>query len=181
MARERKIHRDWELQQLVMTPQLHQAIEILQVSLPECEFVVQNELDSNSLLEQLEQVVSADERPIVWVGSSKEDLKAFPKEVCSQIGYVLAIAQEGGEHLDAKPLKGFDGGGLLEAVEDFDGDTYSIVYSVRFEEAIYVIHAFQNKSKSGIAIPQREETLIRERLKCAEELHVQRIVRGGKR
>lgn len=123
--------------------------------------------------------MGVDEKPIVWVRSSKEDLKAFPKEVRSQIGYALAVAQEGGKHPDAKPLKGFGGAGLLEVVEDSDGDTYRAVYTVRFEEAIYVLHAFQKKSKSGIATPRREMTLIRERLKRAEQLHAQQIVRGG--
>lgn len=123
--------------------------------------------------------MGVDEKPIVWVRSNKEDLKAFPKEVRSQIGYALAVAQEGGKHPDAKPLKGFGGAGLLEVVEDSDGDTYRAVYTVRFEEAIYVLHAFQKKSKSGIATPRREMTLIRERLKRAEQLHAQQIVRGG--
>lgn len=123
--------------------------------------------------------MGVDEKPIVWVRSSKEDLKAFPKEVRSQIGYALAVAQEGGKHPDAKPLKGFGRAGLLEVVEDSDGDTYRAVYTVRFEEAIYVLHAFQKKSKSGIATPRREMTLIRERLKRAEQLHAQQIVRGG--
>jgi phage-related protein len=124
--------------------------------------------------------MAAEEKPIVWVRGSRADLKAFPKEVRSQIGYALAVAQEGGKHPDAKPLRGFAGAGVLEVVEDFDGDTYRAVYTVRFEEAIYLLHAFQKKSKSRIATPQREMTLIKERLRRAEELHAQRIVRGGK-
>jgi phage-related protein len=181
MSLDIKLNQDLRLrQQLVMTPQLRQAIEILRLSLPELEAaLVQSERDASQMLEQLDQEMAADERPIAWVGSSKDDLKAFPNEVCSRMGYALAVAQEGGEHPDAKPLKGFVGAGLLELVEDLDGDTYRAVYTVRFEEAIYVLHAFQKKS--GVATPQREVTLIRERLKRAEELHVQRIVSGGKR
>jgi phage-related protein len=181
MSLEMKLNQDLRLrQQLVMTSQLQQAIKILQLSLPELEAaVVHSEGDANPMLEQLDQDMTADVRPIVWVGSSKEDLKTFPKEVCIRIGYALAVAQEGGEHPGAKPLRGFDGAGLLEVVEDFDGDTYRTVYTVRFEEAIYVLHAVQEKS--GIATSQREVTLIRERLKRAEELHVQRIISGGKR
>jgi len=124
--------------------------------------------------------MAAAEKPIVWMRSSKQDLKAFPKEVRSQIGYALAVAQEGGKHPDAKPLKGFGGAGVLEVIEDFDGDTYRAVYTVRFEEAVYVLHAFQKKSSSGIATPQREITFVKERLKRAEELHKQGILRGGK-
>ena len=119
------------------------------------------------------------EKPVVWIRSSKDDLKAFPKEVRSRMGYALSVAQEGGKHPDAKPLKGFGGAGVLEIVEDFDGDTYRAVYTVRFEEAIYVLHAFQKKSRSGMSTPRSEIMLVKERLKRAEELHAQKII-GGK-
>src|SRR5580704_12337782 len=132
MAPERKINRDWEpRQQLVMTPQLEQAVKILQLSLPELEVIVRNE-SHTPMLEQGDEFVAADERPIVWVGCSKEDLKAFPKEVYIQIGYALAIAQDGGQHPDAKPVEAFGGVGLLEVIiEDFDGNTFRAVYTIR--------------------------------------------------
>jgi phage-related protein len=181
MALVIKLHQDLPLrQQLVMTPQLQEAVKKLQLSLPELETIERSELDANPLLEQFDQDMAEDERPIVWVGSSKEDLKSFPEEVRGQIGYALAVAQEGGEHPDAKPLKVFVGADLFEVVEDFDGDSYRAIYTVQFEEAIYVLHAFHERSKSGSGISQREVTQISERLKRAEELHVQRIVKRGK-
>jgi phage-related protein len=122
--------------------------------------------------------VAGGEKEIVFIRSSKANLRTFPKEVRSLMGYALSVAQEGGKHPDTKPLKGFRGAGVLEVMEDFDGDTYRAIYTVRFEGVIYVLHAFQKKSTSGIATPQREITLIKERLKRAEELYAQRI---GKR
>jgi phage-related protein len=157
---------------------LQQAVKILQLSLPELERIVQSE-SHTPMLEQRDEFVAADERPIVWVGNSKEDLKAFPKEVCTQIGYALEIAQDGGQHPDAKPLEAFAGVGLLEVIEDFDGVAFSAVYTVRFQEAVYVLHSFRKKSRSGIVTPPADVTLIRERLKRAEELHVRRIIKGG--
>ena len=117
-----------------------------------------------------------DLKSLVFLRSSRADLKNFPREVQHVMGYALQVAQEGGKHPDAKPLKGFHGAGVLEVIEDFEGDTYRAVYTVRYEEAIYVLHAFQKKSRSGIATPQREITLLKERLKRAEELHAQHIV-----
>jgi len=116
------------------------------------------------------------EKPLIWVRSSKEDLKAFPKQVRSVMGYALAVAQMGGKHVDSKPMKGFGGASVIEIIEDFDGDTYRAVYTIRFEDAVYVLHAFQKKSKTGIDTPRREITLIKERLRRAEELHGQRVV-----
>ena len=110
-------------------------------------------------------------KPVVWIGSSRSDLTSFPEDVKDAIGYALYMAQRGGKHADAKPLKGFGGAGILEIVEDHAGDTYRAVYTVRFAERIYVLHAFQKKSKTGIATPRREIELIRSRLKRAEEEH----------
>jgi phage-related protein len=90
------------------------------------------------------------------VGTAKEDLLAFPDEVVREIGHALYVAQIGGKHASAKPLKGFGGASVLEIVEDFDGDAYRAVYTVRFAEAVYVLHAFQKKSTKGVATPQRE-------------------------
>ena len=114
-------------------------------------------------------------KPVVWVGSSKIDLKKFPALAQSHIGFSLQMAQRGLKHHEARPLRGFAGAGVIEIVEDFDRDTYRTVYTVRFEEAVYVLHAFQKKSKSGIATPKRELALIERRLKRAAELHRERI------
>ena len=117
-------------------------------------------------------------RPIVWVRSSKRDLKAFPETVQKHIGFALKVAQFGDKHPDAKPMKGFRGASVVEIVEDFDSDTYRAVYTVRFEEAVYVLHAFQKKSKHGSATPRHELTLIEERLRYAKDLHAQRVYAG---
>ncbi len=113
-------------------------------------------------------------KPIIWVRSSLDDLKRFPKEVQRHLGFALKSAQAGEKHPDAKPLRGFGGAGVLEIVEDFDGDAYRAVYTVKFEEAIYVLHAFQKKSKSGISTPKRAIDLIAERFKRAKEMHLWR-------
>lgn len=93
-------------------------------------------------------------------------------------GYALYLAQTGGKHPDAKPLKGFTGAGVLEVVEDFDGDTYRTVYTVRLSDAVYVLHAFQKKSKRGAATPRREIDLIWARLRQAQAIHIGRT--GGR-
>ena len=85
------------------------------------------------------------------------------------IGFALHVAQTGGKHSDAKPLKGFGSAGVLEVVEDQAGDTYRAVYTVRYAGAIYVLHAFQKKSKSGVKTPARDIELVKQRLKRAEE------------
>src|SRR5947209_17194364 len=108
-------------------------------------------------------------KPLIWVGSSLEDLRAFPEEVRRVMGYALYLAQMGEKHPDAKPLKGFGGAGVLEAIDDYAGDTYRAVYTVRFPNAVYVLHAFQKKSKRGIATPKRDLETIRSRLQRAEQ------------
>jgi phage-related protein len=108
-------------------------------------------------------------KPLGWVGSAKEDLLAFPEEAVREIGHALYVAQLGGRHRSAKPLQGFGGAGVLEIVEDHDGAAYRAVYTVRFAEVIYVLHAFQKKSKKGVATPQQEIEKVRARLKRAEE------------
>ena len=106
-------------------------------------------------------------KPLVWMGSSLKDLKGFPDEVTRAFGYGLYLAQIGDTHADAKMMKGFDGGSVLELVEDFDGSTYRGVYTVRFKEWIYVLHAFQKKSKRGRKTPQADIETVRRRLKDA--------------
>ena len=105
----------------------------------------------------------------VFVGSSRKDLQGFPASVRGEIGQALFEAQLGDHPRSAKPLKGL--GGVLEIRDNFDGDTYRAVYTVRFEGILYVLHAFQKKSTSGIATPQRHMDLIRQRLRDAETIH----------
>lgn len=112
-------------------------------------------------------------KPLLWVGSSLRDLRAFPATVKRDIGSALLLAQKGGKAVGVKPLKGFGGAGVLEILEDHDGDAYRAVYTVRFATAIYVLHAFQKKSRRGIATPKQELDLIRSRLSLAEERHRQ--------
>jgi phage-related protein len=109
-------------------------------------------------------------KPAVFVGSSRKDLRAFPRKARQEIGQSLFEAQLGDHPASAKPLKGF-GSGVLEIRDNFDGDTYRAVYTVRFEGALYVLHAFQKKSTKGIATPQRHLDLIRKRLREAEIIH----------
>lgn len=112
-------------------------------------------------------------KPVEWIASSLDDLKDFPEEVQQVIGYALYQAQCGEKHPDAKPLKGFKGSGVLEVVENFDGDTYRSVYTVRFEGAVYVLHIFQKKSKQGIATSKQDIELIEARLKRAKQHYEQ--------
>lgn len=114
------------------------------------------------------------ERPIVWVGSSRRDLRSFPREVRRDIGQALYTAQQGETDPSAKPLKGFGGGSVVAIVARHSGDTWRAVYTVRFAEAVYVLHAFQKKSKRGIATPKNEIDLVRQRLAAAERMHRER-------
>ena len=101
-------------------------------------------------------------------------MREFPGEVCQSMGFALWQAQLGRKHRDAKVLKGFGGAGVLEVVEDHDGNTYRAVYTVKFAGAVYVLHAFQKKSKKGIKTPPAEMDVIRQRLKATEEHHEER-------
>ena len=118
-------------------------------------------------------------RPVNWVASSYKDYRAFPDPVQDAMGYALYQAQIGKKHPNAKPLKGFGGAGVLEIVTDHVGDTFRAVYTVKFTRAIYVLHAFQKKSKSGIKTPAEELELIKQRLKSAESDYKQ-LLREGK-
>jgi len=100
-----------------------------------------------------------DEEPPYWVGSSKRDLLGFPEAVKDAIGTALSVAQFGGKHPAAKPWKGA-GPGVLEIVEDHDGDTYRAVYTVHFAEAVYVLHCFQKKSHRGAQTPRPDVELV---------------------
>lgn len=105
-------------------------------------------------------------KSLSWVGSARKDLRAMPEEVQDTFGYALHLAQSGEKHAQAKPLKGFGGAGVLEVVEDHQGDTYRAVYTVRYATAVYVLHCFQKKSTHGIATPKPDLDLIEARLKA---------------
>lgn len=119
---------------------------------------------------------AAGEKPLFWVGSSRKDLMAFPEAVREHLGTALGVAQFGGKSPDAKPWKGE--GGVLEVVEDHRGDTFRAVYTVRFAGAVYVLHAFQKKSKTGIKTPKAEQDLIASRLRDAERDYRERYGKG---
>ncbi len=114
-------------------------------------------------------MIEQHEKPLIWIGSSKRDLLALPVLIRKFFGHALDFAQRGDKHDAAKALKGFGGAGVLEIVEDGRGGTYRAVYTVKFKEAIFVLHVFQKKSKHGIATPKQYLDIIRERLKAAEQ------------
>jgi len=111
-----------------------------------------------------------EEKQLIWIGSSKKDLIALPLDVRKFFGHALDFAQRGDQHDAAKPLKGFGGAGDLEIVEDDAGGTYRAVYAVKFAEAVFVLHCFQKKSKSGIVTPKEDMDISRARLKVVEAL-----------
>ena len=115
----------------------------------------------------MRRVPATGERPLHWVGSSKRDFLDFPAAVKDDMGTALGIAQFGGIAPAAKPWKGL-GPGVLEVVESHDGNAYRAVYTVRLEKAVYVLHAFQKKSPSGVRTAKRDVDLVAERLKTAE-------------
>jgi len=114
-------------------------------------------------------------KPCIFIGASRREMKALPDEIRGEFGHALHEAQRGAEPAAAKALKGFGGRGVLELIEDFDGNTYRAVYTVRFAGAIYVLRAFQKKSKAGIATPKSEIELIRTRLRAAEADYKERF------
>ena len=107
-------------------------------------------------------------KPIIWIRSSHKDLKEFPPEVQDEIGYALYVAQIGDKHPKAKPLKGFPG--IMQVRSDYASNTYRAVYTTKIGDTIYVLHAFQKKSKRGIETPKREIDRIKRRLKIAQNL-----------
>jgi len=113
-------------------------------------------------------------RPVIWIGSSRRDLRSFPRAVRRDLGQALYAAQQGQTDPSAKALRGFGGGSVLEIVASQAGGTWRAVYTVRYPEAIYVLHAFQKKSKRGIATPKKDMDLIRHRLADAEQIHRER-------
>lgn len=118
--------------------------------------------------------MDGDLKPVRWIGTSLRDLRSFPGEVRIDIGYALFAAQQGKTDPAAKPLKGFGGASVLEIVAAHHGDAWRAVYTVRFHDAVYVLHAFQKKSTKGIATPAREIERIRRRLAEAERDYQER-------
>lgn len=112
--------------------------------------------------------MSPQAKPLAWIGSSHKDLLALPLGVRRLFGFALSLAQAGDKHDAAKVLKGFGGAGVLEVVEDDAGGTYRAVYTVKFVEAVFVLHCFQKKSKRGIATPKEDMDIVQARLKIAE-------------
>jgi phage-related protein len=119
----------------------------------------------------MDNVYAKPPKPLVWVGSSLKDLRRFPEEVKDEMGYALYEAQCGLTPLCAKPLSGFGGAQVVEIVASYRSDAYRTVYTVKFEGVVYVLHAFQKKSKKGVKTPQTDAELILKRLKQAEILH----------
>ena len=114
--------------------------------------------------------MTSDEKPLIWIGSSRKDLGAMPRAVQREFGFALHLAQIGSRHSGAKVLRGFGSAGVIEVVEDFATDTYRAVYSVRFSDAVYVLHCFKKKSTKGIETPKPDMDLIRKRLGDARQL-----------
>lgn len=109
-------------------------------------------------------------KPVTWMGDSLQAVRSFPPAVRDEIGFALYQAQTGNKHVNAKPLRSL-GPGVLEIISDHRGDTFRAVYTVRLAAKVYVLHAFQKKSKTGIATPKAEMELVKRRFKHAVELH----------
>lgn len=110
-------------------------------------------------------------KKVEFVGDSRERLKEFPDVPRIAMGHALSVAEEGGKVNYAKPLKGLGGGAtVIEICEDYDGDIYRVMYTVKIGVKIYVLHAFQKKSKKGIETPKSEMDIVKDRLRKAKEL-----------
>lgn len=108
------------------------------------------------------EIIEIPLRPLVWMGDSLKNVRSFPEEVRASVGYALQLVQAGETPMNAKPFKGI-GSGVYEIVKRYDNDTYRAVYAVKIGEKIYVLHAFQKKSKQGIKTPQADIDLIKQR------------------
>ena len=118
-------------------------------------------------------------KALAWIASSKRDLFEFPADIRKEMGHALYIAQEGGKHKNAKPLKGLRGASVLEIVEEDGSGTYRTMYTVEFEKVIYVLHAFQKKSKTGIKTPKQNIDLVETRLKWAQQKYKEWLTTKG--
>lgn len=108
-------------------------------------------------------------KQIIFLGSSKDEICDFPDDVKREVGFALHLAQSGERAINAVPLTGFGNSMVPEIIVDHKGDTYRSVYTVRFANAVYVLHAFKKKSKNGVSTPKFEMDLVRQRLKVAEK------------
>jgi phage-related protein len=115
-----------------------------------------------------------EDKPLIWIGTSKEDLSAFPDDVKLVMGFALRMAQKGRKHARAKPPKGYGGAGVLEIVDDYDTDTYRAVYTVSFAGVLYALHAFQKKSESGKKTTKTDLDMVKRRMKAAQSDYKQR-------
>ena len=107
---------------------------------------------------------------MIWIGTSLKNLREFPPPVQDHVGYALYVAQSGSKHEDAKVLRGFGGAGVLEVIKDYRGDTFRAVYTLKYSGRVYVLHAFQKKSKSGRQTPGRDIELVKQRFREAEQM-----------
>jgi len=116
---------------------------------------------------KLARIAAGAINPVIWIGSSRDDLRRLSEAVQDEIGYALYFAQRNRRHPSAKPLKGFGGAGVLEIIRSDSGGTYRAVYTVKFAEVVYVLHVFQKKSKKGSQTPKTDVNLIHRRLAVA--------------
>ena len=117
-------------------------------------------------------------RDVIFVGSSRDDLRAFPEEARREAGFALETVQNGEKPSNAKPLKGFGGAGVQEIVADDEDGTYRVVYTVTLPDAAYVLHAFQKKSTRGVKTAKRDVDLIKRPLREAQEISAERSRMG---
>ena len=110
------------------------------------------------------------EKTLKWIGSSYKDLISLPGDIRREFGFALSLAQFGEKHINAKVLKGFGGAGVLEVIENNVGGTYRAVYTIKFDEIVFVLHCFQKKSKTGIETPKEDMNIIQSRMKLAEQI-----------
>jgi len=115
-------------------------------------------------------------KPVIWVGSSRKDFREFPDPVKDRMGYALFVAQQGSKHADAKPLKGYRSAGVVEIVNDYRGDTFRAIYTVRLAGVVFMLHAFQKKSKTGRTTPKAGIDLINRRLREADRIAKERRI-----
>ena len=131
-------------------------------------------------MEEIEVVLDGPNRELEWIGSSLDDLRAFPKRFRSAMGRALRIVQKGETHHRSKPMKGFGNYRVSEIALNSSDGAFRVIYTVRFQDAIYVLHSFQKKSKRGKQTPKSEIDLIRRRLKLAEEIHASKTLQDRK-
>jgi phage-related protein len=115
-------------------------------------------------------MMSDTEKPLIWIASSYKDLMELPNEIKRGFGYALSLAQSGLRHPSTKILRGFGGSGVIEVIETDEGGTYRAIYTVKFEQVVFVLHCFQKKSKKGIATPKEDMDLVNTRLKMAAKI-----------